>query len=107
DRFLHVLARMSDRHRAHNTTVLFSELRICTSQRGSKKIRELTMHFASTGMLTVPFVSMTVAFSMAAFAQTPDPAKWSELQAKAKQEGQVVVAGPAFQGLRAALSEAF
>ena len=65
------------------------------------------MHFASTGVLTVPFVSMTVAFSMAAFAQTPDPAKWSELQAKAKQEGQVVVAGPAFQGLRAALSEAF
>ena len=66
------------------------------------------MHVTLARLLTVQFVSMmAVACSMAAFAQTPDPAKWSELQAKAKQEGQVVVAGPAFQGLRAALSEAF
>ena len=27
-------------------------------------------------------------------AQTPDPAKWAELQKKAKEEGQLVLAGP-------------
>src|SRR5215471_4208896 len=40
-------------------------------------------------------------------AQTPDPAKWAELQKKAKEEGQLVLAGPPFQGLRTALASAF
>ncbi|MGE0744645.1 MAG: ABC transporter substrate-binding protein [Rhodospirillales bacterium] len=42
-----------------------------------------------------------------AAAQTSDPAAWAALQAKAKQEGQLVVAGPPFQGLRNALTAAF
>jgi iron(III) transport system substrate-binding protein len=40
-------------------------------------------------------------------AQTPDPAKWAELQKKAKEEGQLVLAGPPVQGLRTALAGAF
>jgi len=42
-----------------------------------------------------------------AAAQTADPAKWAELQAKAKQEGQMVMTGPPFPGLRTAIIEAF
>jgi len=48
-----------------------------------------------------------VAFASAAFAQTPDPAKWAELQKKAKEEGQLVLTGPPAQGLRTALTRAF
>jgi ABC-type Fe3+ transport system substrate-binding protein len=47
------------------------------------------------------------SFAVSAFAQTPDPAKWAEVQRKAKEEGQLVVSGPPFQGLRTALSAAF
>jgi ABC-type Fe3+ transport system substrate-binding protein len=43
----------------------------------------------------------------AANAQTPDPAAWAALQAKAKAEGQVVMAGPPFPGLQTAFSDAF
>lgn len=46
-------------------------------------------------------------FAAGALAQTPDPAKWAEIQKKAKAEGEVVVTGPAVPSLRAALSEAF
>ncbi|HEY5606779.1 MAG TPA: extracellular solute-binding protein [Alphaproteobacteria bacterium] len=42
-----------------------------------------------------------------ATAQTADPAKFAELQAKAKQEGQLVMTGPPFPGLRTAIIEAF
>lgn len=42
-----------------------------------------------------------------ASAQTADPAKWAELQVKAKQEGQLVMTGPPFPGLRTAIIEAF
>ena len=48
-----------------------------------------------------------LSIATAALAQTPDPAKWEEVQRKAKEEGQVVVAGPPFQGLRTALASAF
>jgi ABC-type Fe3+ transport system substrate-binding protein len=52
-------------------------------------------------------VACALALATATFAQTPDPAKWAELQKKAKEEGQLVLAGPPFQGLRTALSNAF
>ncbi len=52
-------------------------------------------------------LAFAVSTSIGAYAQTPDPAKWEELQRKAKEEGQVVVAGPPFQGLRTALAAAF
>jgi ABC-type Fe3+ transport system substrate-binding protein len=48
-----------------------------------------------------------VVVATAAVAQTPDPAKWAGVQEKAKQEGQLVLAGPPFQGLRTALASAF
>jgi iron(III) transport system substrate-binding protein len=48
-----------------------------------------------------------VALATSAFAQTPDPAKWAEVQKKAKEEGQLILAGPPFQGLRTALTSAF
>src|ERR1700761_1381390 len=50
---------------------------------------------------------LTLSFATIASAQTGDRSKWAELQRKAKEEGQVVVAGPPFQGLRTALSAAF
>lgn len=52
-------------------------------------------------------VALVSSFATAACAQAGDAAKWAELQRKAKEEGQVVVAGPPFQGLRTALSAAF
>ena len=58
--------------------------------------------------LTAAFgVAFALLLTTAASAQTPDPAKWAELQKKAKEEGQLVVAGPPFQGLRTALASAF
>jgi ABC-type Fe3+ transport system substrate-binding protein len=51
--------------------------------------------------------AFALALATASFAQTPDPARWAELQKKAKEEGQLVLAGPPFQGLRTALSNAF
>jgi ABC-type Fe3+ transport system substrate-binding protein len=54
--------------------------------------------------LGASFVSV---LATAGGAQTPDPAKWAELQKKAKEEGQLVLAGPPFQGLRTALASAF
>jgi ABC-type Fe3+ transport system substrate-binding protein len=51
--------------------------------------------------------AIAVAVVTAAVAQTPDPAKWAEVQKKAKEEGQLVLAGPPFQGLRTALTSAF
>ena len=52
-------------------------------------------------------LAFAVSTSTVALAQTPDAAKWQELERKAKDEGQVVVAGPPFQGLRTALATAF
>jgi iron(III) transport system substrate-binding protein len=59
--------------------------------------------------LLAPIVGTGLALTLApaATAQVPNPAKWVELQAKAKEEGQVVLAGPPFQGLRTALASAF
>ena len=58
--------------------------------------------------LAVTFgVALALSFAVAASAQTPDPAKWAEVQKKAKEEGQLVLSGPPFQGLRTALSSAF
>jgi hypothetical protein len=51
--------------------------------------------------------AIAVAVVTAAVAQTPDPAKWAEVQKKAKEEGQLVLAGPPFQGMRTALTSAF
>ena len=51
--------------------------------------------------------AIVLALATASFAQTADRAKWAELQKKAKEEGQLVVAGPPFQGLRTALASAF
>ncbi|MGH7087467.1 MAG: ABC transporter substrate-binding protein [Stellaceae bacterium] len=48
-----------------------------------------------------------MAFAGAAAAQTPDPAKWAELQKKAKEEGQVVLSGPPVPALQAGLTAAF
>jgi ABC-type Fe3+ transport system substrate-binding protein len=52
-------------------------------------------------------IAVTAALAPAALAQTPDSAKWVELQAKAKGEGQLILSGPPFQGLRTAISNAF
>jgi ABC-type Fe3+ transport system substrate-binding protein len=52
-------------------------------------------------------VAFVLVLASASLAQTADPAKWAELQKKAKDEGQLVVAGPPFQGLRTALTGAF
>ena len=52
-------------------------------------------------------VALALSFAVAASAQTPDPAKWAEVQKQAKEEGQLVLSGPPFQGLRTALSSAF
>jgi len=52
-------------------------------------------------------IGLTVALATGALAQAGDPAKWAEVQKKAKEEGQLVVSGPPFQGLRTALSAAF
>lgn len=52
-------------------------------------------------------MALTVAFSAATLAQSPDPAKWAELQKKAKEEGQLVLAGPPSPGLRSGLIAAF
>jgi ABC-type Fe3+ transport system substrate-binding protein len=56
---------------------------------------------------TIVAAALAGAVAVSASAQTADPAKWAELQKKAKEEGQVVVAGPPFQGLRNALVAAF
>ena len=42
-----------------------------------------------------------------AHAQTPDAAKWADVQAKARAEGELTVTGPPAPPLRAALSAAF
>lgn len=52
-------------------------------------------------------IALGVATVAAASAQTADPARWAELQKKAKDEGQVVLVGPPFPGLQSALSAAF
>jgi hypothetical protein len=65
------------------------------------------MYLNSTVFLAVT-LNVTVALAAtAAYAQTPDPAKWAELQTKAKEEGRLVVSGPPFPGLRIALTSAF
>src|SRR5262249_22907663 len=58
-------------------------------------------------LLAAVLGSAIALMATAAFAQTPDQAKWAELQKKAKAEGQLVLAGPPFQGLRTAFSRAF
>jgi Bacterial extracellular solute-binding protein len=50
---------------------------------------------------------IAVAPATSARGQTADPAKWLQLQKKAKEEGQLVLSGPPFPGLRTALSGAF
>jgi hypothetical protein len=50
---------------------------------------------------------IAVAPATSARGQTADPAKWVQLQKKAKEEGQLVLSGPPFPGLRTALSGAF
>jgi len=51
--------------------------------------------------------ALALTLAHAASAQAPNQAKWAELQAKAKAEGELVLAGPPFQGLRIALTSAF
>jgi len=58
-------------------------------------------------LITASGVACVLVLATASLAQTADPAKWAELQKKAKEEGQLVVAGPPFQGLRTALASAF
>jgi ABC-type Fe3+ transport system substrate-binding protein len=50
---------------------------------------------------------VVAAWAVAASAQTPDPAAWAALQAKAKAEGELVLAGPPSPGLQTALADAF
>jgi ABC-type Fe3+ transport system substrate-binding protein len=52
-------------------------------------------------------IAFAVAAVTAASAQTADPAAWAALQKKAKEEGQVVLAGPPFPGLQNAIAAAF
>src|SRR5437588_7803103 len=66
------------------------------------------MATTSGGFLAAVFgTAFTLVLATASSAQTPDPAKWTEVQKKAKEEGQLVLAGPPFQGLRTALASAF
>jgi ABC-type Fe3+ transport system substrate-binding protein len=64
---------------------------------------------ANPGNLFASVLTAAIAVSVAtaAVAQAPDPTKWAEVQKKAKEEGQLVLAGPPFQGLRTALTGAF
>jgi ABC-type Fe3+ transport system substrate-binding protein len=65
----------------------------------------------------VPATALSAAVMLgatAAYTQTADPPKWAELQTKwaelqkkAKEEGQLVLSGPPFPGLRTALTNAF
>ncbi|MBM3485350.1 MAG: extracellular solute-binding protein [Alphaproteobacteria bacterium] len=52
-------------------------------------------------------VALAGTISTSAIAQTADPAAWAALQQRAKAEGQLVVTGPPFQGLRNAMVAAF
>jgi ABC-type Fe3+ transport system substrate-binding protein len=66
------------------------------------------MHTSLRNFLTAVFGAVSaLLLATAGSAQTADPAKWAELQKKAKEEGQLVLAGPPFQGLRTALTGAF
>jgi ABC-type Fe3+ transport system substrate-binding protein len=58
-------------------------------------------------LVTVFGTASALLLATASSAQTADPQKWAELQKKAKDEGQLVLAGPPFQGLRTALTGAF
>jgi ABC-type Fe3+ transport system substrate-binding protein len=60
-----------------------------------------------TLLATAVSTALALAFANATSAQTADPTKWAELQKKAKEEGQLVLSGPPFPGLRTALSAAF
>jgi hypothetical protein len=51
--------------------------------------------------------AIALAPASSARAQTADAAKWAELQNKAEEEGQLVLSGPPFPGLRTALASAF
>jgi ABC-type Fe3+ transport system substrate-binding protein len=52
-------------------------------------------------------IALALLLAPAALGQASDQAKWVELQAKAKKEGQLILSGPPFQGLRTALASAF
>lgn len=65
------------------------------------------MHLNSKVLLAATLNFVAALGVTASFAQTADPAQWSALQTKAKKEGQLVVAGPPFPGLRNALTSAF
>ena len=58
-------------------------------------------------LLAVVGAGLALAPATSARAQTADAAKWAELQKKAKGEGQLVLSGPPFPGLRTALASAF
>lgn len=65
------------------------------------------MYLNSKVFLAAALNATVALVATASYAQTADPAKWAELQTKAKQEGQLVLSGPPFPGLRTALSNAF
>lgn len=60
----------------------------------------LNSMYLNSRLLLAAAVNVTVAFiATASVAQTADPTKWAELQAKAKEEGQLVLSGPPFVSL--------
>jgi len=65
------------------------------------------MHLCSKVILAAALNVTIVLVATLPHAQIADPAKLAELQTKAKEEGQLVLSGPPFPGLRNALSNAF
>lgn len=65
------------------------------------------MSFNSKVFLAAALNLAVALMVSSSYAQTADPARWAELQTMAKAEGQLVVSGPPFPGLRTALTSAF
>ena len=65
------------------------------------------MHLSTRAFLAAAVNAAVALVTVAPYAQTADPRKWAELQTKAKEEGQLVVSGPPFPGLRTSLTSAF
>src|SRR6516165_10795921 len=65
------------------------------------------MHLCSKVILAAALNVTIVLVATLPHAQIADPAKLAEVQTKAKEEGQLVLSGPPFPGLRNAFNERY